>query len=204
MLMTITVNEMVYFIFFISIFALMVVILVLIIVSSFKKKKKEAQELPMIQLYVDKDGNIVSGNQNIKVSKAPADKKQKEEKKLDFDEALKASSKELKSKYDKLIKYLKGLDEKIKINETKQYVSVKYKTYKICEIEFINDILTASFFVSAPEIKNYDNEVAINEKPTAVDMSDAKALENCFNLADLAFGQAKEAIEIKNTGKDEK
>lgn len=207
-------NDLLWIVFFGVICALVLLILVFLLADAIKtnrKLKNGGNGSNTINVYVDKNGNVSSnqpsavkatvkvteGSEAVASAPVPADGTvlKAKERLLFKDELSKADSVTRRDEVE-VIKHFQELDSNIRINESSYHVLVSYGSYKLCKLAFSRGVLKANFFVASSEFKLYSkasNNVAVKEKPTSVDLNAAEALPVCYQLADLAYAQAKEA-----------
>jgi len=223
-----TLTEIIYFVFLVSILSLVLIILIVLLVGAIRrlpKKSKCKDQMPIVNIYLEngkkieaKDGTVVQTNTVVEpecpvveTKKIQPKAQPKEEvkvvepaEKVEFKVELASKSKVVIKRYEKLIELLKGIDPKVKIKDTMYRQTVKYLTYKICNLNFARGQIKASFFVSSSEFKSFSKETGVSlvkEKPTSVVLDNDDALDVCMNLAQIAYSQAKEAISNKKKEK---
>lgn len=207
-------NEM-WVVIIIAILAVIIGILAYLLISTVKAKRnsKEGEEERAINIYINKDGSVSApAKVNVVAEKKEEPAKVAEEPapqgnvflskaaKLEFAEELKKCNKSTKDRYKKLLDLFSSFNAKVRTNESKYRVLIKYGTYRLCEIKFMRGILKASFYIASSDFKLYsrtNDNMPIVEKPTLVDLTNEDSYEPCCKLAELAFNQAKDAVAHK-------
>lgn len=214
-------SDVIWYVFFVGIFVLLLVVILLIVLDWRKDRKatvKANNEKQPVVIYISKDGTVKTDSDKVKIEQEVAEPVKEEPKlvtntenvqdgtvikfseKQTYHEAYLELAKDRKGFVDKLNKLASELDDKIKINESKYHVLAKYLSYRLYELKISKGSAKASFFISSSEFKQFQrsiDDVAIKEKPTVIYLNNDKSFDAAIDLLKIAYGQAKEAKNIR-------